>query len=49
MDATVSIHNRLTALSGVTDRGVRGRASSPGKLNVEAGPPLVGILIFSFL
>ena len=47
MDATVSIHNPLTALCGVTDK----EASRPpaGKLNVEAGHPLVDILIFSFL
>jgi len=33
MDAAVSIHNPLTALSGETDRGARGWADpSPGKL-----------------
>jgi len=48
VDATVSIHNPLTALSDLTDRA-RGRAALPGKLNVEAGPPLLDILIFSFL
>jgi len=45
MDATVSIHNPLTALSGVTDRETRGRAAPPGKLNMETEPRLVGILI----
>ena len=49
MDATVSIHNPLTALNGVTDRGAKGRAAPPDKLNVETGPPLVDILMFSFL
>ena len=47
MDATVSIHNPLTALSGATERGARGRATPPGKLNVKTGPPLVDILLFS--
>jgi len=27
VDATVSIHNPLTALNGVTDRGANGRAA----------------------
>jgi len=27
VDATISIHNSLTALSGVTDREARGRAA----------------------
>ena len=50
MDATVSIHNPLTALSGVTDREARGRARRPlDKINVETGPTPVDILIFSFL
>jgi len=49
VDVTVIRHNLLTAFSGVTDRGTRWRAAPPGKLNVETGPPLVDILIFSFV
>jgi len=49
MDAMVSIHTPLTAHSGVIDRGARGQAVPPVKLNVETGPPLVDILIFIFL
>ena len=45
MDATVSIHNPLTALSGVTGGKVVSRP--PGKLHEETGHPLVDILIIS--
>jgi len=38
VEAAVSIHNPLTALSGVNDGGASGRAAPTGKLNVEAGP-----------
>jgi len=48
VDATVNIHNPLTALSGVTDSG-KGASRPHGKLNVEAGLPLVDILILCFL
>jgi len=47
VDATVSIHNPLTALSGVTGGKVVSRP--PGKLHEETGHPLVDILIISFL
>jgi len=49
VDATVTIHSPLTALSGVTERRARGHAAPTDKLNVEAGSPLIDILIFSFL
>jgi len=35
--------------SGVTDKGERCKPPPPGKLNVKTGPPVIDILIFSFL
>jgi len=49
VDATVNINNPLTVLSGITDSDKGARRPPPGKINVEAGLPLVDILIFSFL
>ena len=43
-DRNVTIHD---ITSGGTDGGVQ--AAPPDKLNVKTGPPLVDILIFSFL